>query len=88
MRPRDSIRAHGELIHGRIIDIVRRVDAHERREQRPGAECAGGERSDVFGDRGGRVNRCGVVDARGKGEGCVGLDGVSNGDYGDLGLCG
>lgn len=50
-----------------MIDVIRSIDAHERRKQRPGTECAGGERGDMFGDGGWRIDGRGVVDARCKG---------------------
>lgn len=84
MCPRHRITPHGQLIHGRVIDIVRRVQAYQRRKQRPRAKRARRQCRDVLGDYGGRINGRGVVDARGEGQGAVGLDAVSDGYYRDL----
>lgn len=82
--PSHGIGPHGELVKRGIIDIVRRVEAHQRREERPRPECAGRQRGYVFWGHGRGVDGGWVVDARGEGQGCVGLDAVSYGDYCDL----
>jgi hypothetical protein len=66
----------GNLVHGRVVDVVGAVEA-DGAEGRPGAECAGAQGCDERGRGAG-------VDLLGAGEGEVGLDAVAEGDDGDL----
>jgi hypothetical protein len=67
----------GNLVHGRVVDVVGAVEADDGAEGRPGAECAGAQGCDERGRGAG-------VDLLGAGEGEVGLDAVAEGDDGDL----
>jgi hypothetical protein len=66
-----------DLVHGRVVNVVRAVQADDGAESGPGAEGAGAEGSDARGRGAG-------VDLLGAGEGEVGLDAVAKGDDGDL----
>lgn len=77
MRKRDAERPKRDLVHGRVVDVVRAVQADDGAEGRPGAEGAGAEGSDARGRGAG-------VDLLGASEGEVGLDAVAEGDDGDL----
>lgn len=70
-------RPEGDLVHGRVVDVVCAVKADDGAEGGPGAEGAGAERSDARGRGAG-------VDLLRAGEGEVGLDAVAEGDDGDL----
>ena len=63
----------GNLVHGRVVNVVGAVEADDGAESRPGAECAGAQRGDERG-------RGASVDLLGAGEGEVGLDAVAEGD--------
>jgi hypothetical protein len=63
----------GNLVHGRVVDVVRAVQADDGAESRPGAEGAGAEGRDEGGRGAG-------VDLLRAGEGEVGLDAVAEGD--------
>jgi hypothetical protein len=63
----------GNLVHGRVVDVVRAVQADDGAESRPGAEGAGAEGRDEGGRGAG-------VDLLRAGEGEVGLDTVAEGD--------
>lgn len=77
MRKRDAKSPKRNLINRRVINVVRAVQADNRRESGPGAESASGERRDLGGGGAG-------VDLLGAVQGEVGLDGVAEGDDGDL----
>jgi hypothetical protein len=78
--PSHRIAPHRQLVKRRIVDVIGGVEAHHSRQKGPGPERAAGERGYVFWGCGGRVDGCGVVDTRGEVQGCVGLDGVAEGD--------
>jgi len=59
------------------MNIQRSIQADDGRQKRPGAECAAGEGRHLVGGE--------AVDFARVGEGAVGLDGVGDGDDGDLG---
>ena len=50
MQPSDSIRPHGQLEHGLLVDVVRAVEADDGGEECPGAEGAGAEGGDLGRD--------------------------------------
>ena len=77
MRKRDAESPKRDLVHRRVFNVVRAVQADNRAESGPGAEGAGAEGSDARGRGAG-------VDLLGAGEGEVGLDAVAEGDDGDL----
>lgn len=58
--------------------IQRGIQANDGRQECPGAECAAGEGGHLVGGE--------AVDFARVGEGAVGLDGVADGDEGDLGV--
>lgn len=74
MRKRNGVRPDGELVECWLVDVVRGVEPDDAREERPGPECAAREPGDVVRFARWRVERGRVVDARGVGEGAVGLD--------------
>lgn len=77
MSKSDSESPQGNLVNGRVVDVIGAVEADDGAESRPGAECAGAQGSDEGG--------CGTsVDLLGAGEGEVGLDAVAERDDGDL----
>jgi hypothetical protein len=85
VRKRNHIRPNRQLVERRLVDVIRRVEADHACEEGPGAKGARRQPGYVRGLLDGRVDGGGVVDARGVGEGAVGLDGVKGGDEGDLG---
>lgn len=96
MPRRNHVRQECHLVEARVGDIVCGVEAHHGLDERPGAEGAGLEGRDggVWREGGGGTQegealgeRVEGVEARGVGEGCVGLDGVAEGEDGDLGGC-
>jgi hypothetical protein len=70
---RNSKSPEGDLVHGRVVNVVGAVKADNGAESRPGAECAGAQGRD---ERGGGAG----VDLLGAGKGEVGLDAVAEGD--------
>lgn len=76
MRKRNHVRPDGQLVERRLVDVIRGVEANHACEEGPGAEGARRQPGYVRGLFDGRVDGGGVVDARGVGEGAVGLDGV------------
>lgn len=74
VRKRNGIRPDSELVERRLVDVVRGVEPDYAGEERPGPECARREPGDVVGFACWRVECGWVVDARGIGEGAVGLD--------------
>lgn len=73
MSKRNSKSPEGDLVHGRVVNVVGAVKADNGAESRPGAECAGAQGRD---ERGGGAG----VDLLGAGKGEVGLDAVAEGD--------
>lgn len=76
MRKRNHVRPDGQLVERRLVDVIRRVEANHACEEGPGAKGARRQPGYVPGLFDGRVDGGGVIDARGVGEGAVGLDGV------------
>ena len=79
MRKRHAESPKRDLVHGRVVDVVRAVQADDGAESGPGTEGAAGEWSDR--------RRCAVVDALCEAEGAVCLDAVTDGYYGSLRYC-
>jgi hypothetical protein len=67
-------------LHNRILDIIRRIQPYDRRQECPRPKRAALQRRDVLGRCGRRVDGAGVVDARCELQGAVGLDEVADGD--------
>lgn len=78
MSKSNDIRPERQLIHGRHIDIVGRIQADETGYKGPSSEGATGE-----GGYGGRSVGT-FVDALGVFKGCIGLDAIAESDNGDL----
>ena len=73
VRKRHAESPKRDLVHGRVVDVVRAVQADDGAESGPGTEGAGAEGCDArWGGAG--------VDLLGAGEGEVGLDAVAEGD--------
>jgi hypothetical protein len=98
MPPRNDIAPHRELVHPLVVHIVCRVQPYYARDESPGSECSCGERGCRtacqvvatgqelrWGGRGARGLGGTAVDALRVESCCVGLEGVSDGDYGELG---
>jgi hypothetical protein len=77
VRKRHAKSPHRDLVHGRVVDVVRAVQSDDRAESRPGAEGTGAERRDGGGRDSG-------VDLLGASEGEIGLNAVPEGDDRDL----
>ena len=77
MSKRNSKSPEGDLVHGRVVNVVGAVEADDGAESCPGAEGPGAQGRD---ERGGSA---GVV-LLGAGEREVGLDAVAEGDDRDL----
>ena len=73
MSKRNSKSPEGDLVHGRVVNVVGAVEADDGAESRPGAEGTGAQGCD---ERRGSAG----VDLLGAGEGEVGLDAVAEGD--------
>lgn len=80
MRKCNGVRPDSELVERRLVDVVGSVEPDYARQKRPRPECAAREPGDMVGFARRGVERCGVVDARGVGEGAVGLDGIQGRD--------
>lgn len=93
MREGDGVCAERKGVESRVINVVRGEKADKGSDEGPGSEGASGKGGDERGvrDRGRGGGREGlgargvdVVDAASVIEGCEGLDGVANCDYGGL----
>ena len=80
MRKRYAKSPKRDLVHSRVINMVRAVQSDDGAESRPGAERASAEGCDARGRGAG-------VDLLRAGQGEVGLDAVAEGDDGDLWFC-
>jgi hypothetical protein len=74
VRPGHGIRPQGQLVHSGVVNVVGGVEAHDGRQERPGAEGARRQPGDVRGAADGRIDGRGVVHARRVVERRVGLD--------------
>lgn len=93
MRESNSVCAERKGVEGRVINVIRGEKADKGSDKGPGSEGASGKGGDEWGvrDRGRGGGREGfgargvdVVDAASVIEGCEGLEGIANCDYGGL----